>query len=97
MNQETSKAYTSIRAPKAAAIAGIIFSMLLIISLVIILISVPAKLRYGGGGCSRHAGGSLLAPHPNQPVGCYSTEDSGKYIDSAIAHSFAATTGILAN
>lgn len=45
MNSEDSLIRTRLRAPKAAAIAGIVFSVLLIISLVLLLLSIPVSLR----------------------------------------------------
>ena len=47
MNSEDSLLRTRLRAPKAAAIAGIVFSVLLIISLVLLLLSIPVSLREG--------------------------------------------------
>ena len=47
MNSEDSLIRTRLRAPKAAAIAGIVFSVLLIISLVLLLLSIPVSLREG--------------------------------------------------
>lgn len=52
---------TRLRAPKAAAIAGIVFSVLLIISLVLILKSVPANLRDSGTWLSTNGNTILLA------------------------------------
>jgi hypothetical protein len=43
MDQDITLVRTSLKTPKAAAIAGIIFSLLLIISLVLIRVSVPAN------------------------------------------------------
>ena len=45
---ETSTHLARLKAPKAAAIAGIVFSVLLIISLVLLLLSIPVSLREGG-------------------------------------------------
>ena len=42
---ETSTHLARLKAPKAAAIAGIVFSVLLIISLVLLLLSIPVSLR----------------------------------------------------
>lgn len=63
MKQEPSIAYSAARAPKAAAIAGIIFSVLLIISLVIILISVPANSGNSASWLSTKGNSLLLAIH----------------------------------
>jgi hypothetical protein len=41
MTQEKSRIYARLRAPKAAAIAGIVFAILLFISLVLLLIALP--------------------------------------------------------
>lgn len=49
MNLEDSLIRTRLKAPKAAAIAGIVFSVLLIISLVLLLLSIPVSLRESGG------------------------------------------------
>lgn len=48
MNPEKPGIRARLRAPKAAAIAGIVFSVLLIISLVLLLISIPTNLSDGG-------------------------------------------------
>jgi len=48
MNLEDSLLRTRLKAPKAAAIAGIVFSVLLIISLVLLLLSIPVSLRESG-------------------------------------------------
>lgn len=48
MNLEDSLIRTRLKAPKAAAIAGIVFSVLLIISLVLLLLSIPVSLRESG-------------------------------------------------
>lgn len=45
MAQERLKIYARLRAPKAAAIAGIIFAVLLIISLVLLLLTLPENPR----------------------------------------------------
>jgi hypothetical protein len=52
---------TRLKAPKAAAIAGIIFSVLLIIGLVLLLASIPANLDEGGGWLASHGNTILLA------------------------------------
>jgi hypothetical protein len=61
MKQEKPLPRARLTAPKAAAIAGILFSVLLIISLVLILISVPADLRAGGDWLSARGSTNLLA------------------------------------
>ncbi len=61
MKQEKPLPRARLTAPKAAAIAGILFSVLLIISLVLILISVPADLRDGGDWLSARGSTTLLA------------------------------------
>lgn len=43
MTQERLKIYTRLRAPKAAAIAGIIFAVLIIIAMVLLLIALPER------------------------------------------------------
>jgi hypothetical protein len=48
MNQNTAIIKTSLTTPRAAAIAGIIFSVLLLTSLVLIRISVPANPQDAG-------------------------------------------------
>jgi hypothetical protein len=63
MKQESSTAYSAARAPKAAAIAGIIFSLLLIVSLVIILISVPANASNNGSWLTTKGNSILFALH----------------------------------
>lgn len=50
-----------LRAPKAAAIAGIVFSVLLIISLVLLLLSVPVSLRENGAWLTTRGNSVLLA------------------------------------
>ncbi|MFM7427523.1 MAG: hypothetical protein ACKO7W_21405 [Elainella sp.] len=47
MAQERLKIYARLRAPKAAAIAGILFAVLLITVIVLLLVSVPESLRDG--------------------------------------------------
>lgn len=61
MNSEASSIRTSLRAPKAAAIAGILFSVLLGISLVLILTSLPSDLNAGGSWLSSRGNSVLLA------------------------------------
>ncbi|MEB3338567.1 MAG: hypothetical protein VKJ46_13955, partial [Leptolyngbyaceae bacterium] len=51
----------SMKAPKAAAIAGIIFSVLFMISLGLFLTSTPANLREGGAWLSTQGDTILLA------------------------------------
>jgi hypothetical protein len=48
MEQEGTLTHTRLKAPRAAAIAGIVFSTLLIISMVLIRISVPANPEDAG-------------------------------------------------
>jgi hypothetical protein len=61
MNREEPSTRTVSAAPKAAAIAGIVFSVLLIISLVLFLVSVPNNLRDGGTWLSTRGNTVLLA------------------------------------
>lgn len=61
MKQEEPLTRVRSTAPKAAAIAGIVFSVLLTISLVLILISVPANLDNGGAWLSTRGSPLLLA------------------------------------
>ena len=49
MNQQPTLVQSRLRTPRAAAIAGIVFSVLLITSLALIRISVPADPRDAGG------------------------------------------------
>lgn len=60
MRQE-SVTRASLRAPKAAAIAGIVFSVLLIISFVLILKAVPANIRESGEQLASYGKTLLLA------------------------------------
>jgi hypothetical protein len=53
--------HARLKAPKAAAIAGIIFSVLLIISLVLLLSSIPANLDEGGGWLASRGHTLLIA------------------------------------
>jgi hypothetical protein len=53
MNQEATITRTSLKTPRAAAIAGIIFSVLLITSLVLIRVTVPANPQDAGDWLSR--------------------------------------------
>jgi hypothetical protein len=48
MNQDTLKTRTRLTTPRAAAVAGILFSVLLLTSLVLVRISVPAKPQDAG-------------------------------------------------
>jgi hypothetical protein len=61
MKQEEPLTQVRPKAPKAAAIAGIIFSVLLIVSLSLILISVPDNAREGGEWVSASRNTILLA------------------------------------
>lgn len=63
MMQETSLNHSPMKAPKAAAVAGVVFSVLLMISLVLILISIPAKLDDGGTWLSSRGNTLLLGLH----------------------------------
>ena len=49
MDQQTTLARSKLTSPRAAAIAGILFSVLLIASLVILRLSIPADPRDAGG------------------------------------------------
>ena len=48
MEQEGTLTRAGLKTPRAAAIAGIVFSILFIISLVLIRISVPSNPQYAG-------------------------------------------------
>ena len=48
MDQESRVVRSKLTTPRAAAVAGILFSVLLIISLVIIRLSIPADPRDAG-------------------------------------------------
>src|SRR4030095_9708027 len=61
MEQEITLTKTSWTSPRAAAIAGILFSVLLITSLVLIRISVPADPQDAGDWLSGHWGTVSLA------------------------------------
>lgn len=61
MKQEAPLPRLRPKAPKAAAIAGIVFSVLLIVSLTLILISLPANPREGGEWLSTSRNTILLA------------------------------------
>lgn len=58
---ETSTRLARLKAPKAAAIAGILFSVLLIISLVLLLLSIPVSLRQDGAWLITRGNSVLLA------------------------------------
>jgi hypothetical protein len=61
MKQEEFQPRKRSTAPKSAAIAGIVFSVLLTISLVLFLISIPTNLRDGGAWLFTHRNTLLLA------------------------------------
>ncbi|KGF73444.1 hypothetical protein DO97_20525 [Neosynechococcus sphagnicola sy1] len=61
MVQQRLKIYTRLRAPKAAAIAGIIFAILLIIALVLLLISVPENPQANIAWLATNTNNLLLA------------------------------------
>jgi hypothetical protein len=61
MKQKEGLTPTRLKAPKSAAIAGIIFSVLLIISFVLVLKSVPANVHEGGAWLSTNGNTLLLA------------------------------------
>ncbi len=61
MKQEEPLTRVRLTAPKSAAVAGIVFSVLLIISLVLLLISVPANPRDGGAWLAASGNTVLLA------------------------------------
>jgi hypothetical protein len=61
MNPEAPLRQTRFRAPKAAAIAGIVFSVLLIISLTLLLISIPTNSRDQGTWLSTSGNTLVLA------------------------------------
>ena len=50
MNRETTLTRSSLKTPRTAAIAGILFPMLPITSLVLVRVSVPANLLDAGNG-----------------------------------------------
>ena len=53
MDQDTSRTRSRLTTPRAAAIAGILFSLLLITSLVLVRISVPANPLDAGDWLAR--------------------------------------------
>ena len=55
MNPEVETTRRGLRAPRAAAIAGIVFSVLLISSLLLIEISIPADPVAGAAELTKHA------------------------------------------
>lgn len=61
MKPETPLIRKHLRAPKAAAIAGIVFSVLLIISLVLLLLSIPVSLGENGAWLAKGGKSVLLA------------------------------------
>lgn len=61
MKHEESITHVRPKAPKAAAVAGIVFSVLLIISLVLLLRSFPANLSEGGEWLPANRNTVLLA------------------------------------
>ena len=61
MNPEVTLARARLTTPRAAAVAGILFSVLLIISLVLIRISVPADPKDAGGWLESSAKSITLA------------------------------------
>jgi hypothetical protein len=61
MAQEGLKIYARLKAPKAAAIAGILFAILLIIALVLLLISIPENSRDGIAWLTTNSSNLLLA------------------------------------
>jgi hypothetical protein len=63
MNQELELARSRLTTPRAAAIAGILFSLLLITTLVLIRISVPANPQDAGAWLTRGSGTVNLALH----------------------------------
>ncbi len=61
MKQQESLTRASLRAPKAAAIAGIVFSVLLIVSFVLILKALPTNDRESGAWLATNGNTILLA------------------------------------
>lgn len=61
MNVDSVRTRSSLTTPRAAAIAGIIFSLLLIISLVLIRVSVPSDPHAAGDWLSSYSGTVTLA------------------------------------
>jgi hypothetical protein len=63
MEQETTLAHAGLRTPRAAAVAGILFSLLLIISLILVWISVPNDPNEAGSWLPRNSHRVNLALH----------------------------------
>ncbi len=61
MAPERLKIYARLRAPKAAAIAGIIFAILIIIAIVLLLLSLPEDPQNGKAWLATNASNLLLA------------------------------------
>ena len=61
MDQDTPRTRSRLTTPRAAAIAGILFSLLLITSLVLVRISVPANPLDAGDWLAQHSGTVTLA------------------------------------
>jgi hypothetical protein len=61
MDKDISKARSRLKTPRAAAIAGILFSLLLITSLVLVRISIPANPQDAGDWLAHYAGIVRLA------------------------------------
>jgi hypothetical protein len=59
MDQELTSARTRLTTPRAAAVAGILFSVLLIISLVLVRISVPADSNDAGAWLASGGGANV--------------------------------------
>ena len=80
MTHATSLTYGRSRTPKAAAIAGVLFALLLIVVFVLLRISVPADPREPGSwlrGNSDAVVGALIMAFAAQPK---------EFIDSATFH-----------
>lgn len=61
MTQERLKIYTRLRAPKVAAIAGIIFAVLIIAAMVLLLIALPERPPENIAWLTTNSGNLLLA------------------------------------
>lgn len=61
MTQEKSRIYARLRAPKAAAIAGIVFAILIFASLVLLLIALPENPRDSIGWLAANRNNLLLS------------------------------------
>jgi hypothetical protein len=61
MGQEGRKIYTCLRAPKAAAIAGILFAILIFISIVLLLTAMPEKSGDNLAWLTKHRNNLLLS------------------------------------